>query len=139
MSLGAALSALAPGARWHLRGDDLSGLQWLEDDILQPGEAAISEKRAEIEAATAVEPYRLAIQAHIDATASLRGYDNGASCAGYATSTIPSWEAEALAFISWRDAVWVYVYAELAKVRNGVRPQPTIEVLLGELEPMAWP
>lgn len=89
-----------------------------------------------------LEDYRAAIRAHVDATAQARDYDNAVSCASYVNSTNPQWAAEAQAFVAWRDAVWAYVFAELAKVENGQRPQPAIEEFVGELTaavPMEWP
>lgn len=83
--------------------------------------------------------YAAAIQAHVDGAARARGYHDGFALAGYATSTIPAWAAEAAAFISWRDAVWVYAYTELAKVQNAERAQPSISELVGELPEITWP
>ena len=83
--------------------------------------------------------YRRAIQARIDETARVRRYDSGASCASYAASTVPAWAAEAQAFIAWRDAVWAYAYAELARVEAGERPQPTVDEFLAELPTITWP
>jgi hypothetical protein len=51
-----------------------------------------------------------AIQGHIDATARARGYRSGDACATYATSTNAAWQAEALAFVAWRDAVWALAF-----------------------------
>ena len=48
-----------------------------------------------------------AVQVHINSIAQKRGYDNGVSCASYATSTIPQFAADAVAFVAWRDSVWV--------------------------------
>lgn len=89
-----------------------------------------------------LEDYRAAIRAHVDATAQARDYDNAVSCASYVNSTNPQWAAEAQAFVAWRDAVWAYVFAELAKVENGERAAPTVEVFVAELVdavPMVWP
>lgn len=89
-----------------------------------------------------LEDYRAAIRAHVDVTAQSRQYDNAVSCASYATSTNPVWAAEAAAFVAWRDAVWTYSFAELAKVENGERAAPTVEVFVAELVdavPMVWP
>lgn len=83
--------------------------------------------------------YRRAIQGHVDSAAQARQYDTGASCASYAASTIPAWSAEAQAFIAWRDGVWAYAYAEMAKVEAGHRSQPSIEEFLAELPAIAWP
>jgi len=86
-----------------------------------------------------LDDYRIAIQAHIDATAQERQYDSGVSCASYVNSINPLWSAEATAFIAWRDAVWAYAFQELAKVENGEREQPTIDEFLSELPQIEWP
>ncbi|KZE34090.1 hypothetical protein IMF23_04250 [Chelatococcus daeguensis] len=86
-----------------------------------------------------VDRFRWAIQWHIDTTAQTRNYDSGVTCASYVNSTNPTWAAEATAFTAWRDAVWAYAYAELEKVVNEERPQPTVEDFLAELPPFTWP
>ena len=50
-----ALIALKPGAQWTLRGDDISGLEWM-DSGQQPTEQEIKAKIIELDAA---EPMRL--------------------------------------------------------------------------------
>lgn len=89
--------------------------------------------------ALTVDDYRLAIQAHVDATAIVRNYDSGTSLASYVASTNPAWAAEAAVFVAWRDAVWTYAYAELDKVLSAEREQPTIEAFIGELPVIEWP
>lgn len=86
-----------------------------------------------------LDDYRHAIQSHVDAVARQRNYEGGVACASYANSTLPAWAGEAAAFIAWRDAVWVYVFTELAKVENSEREQPTIPALLAELPAIDWP
>lgn len=83
--------------------------------------------------------YANAIQAHVDTTAQSKGYADGVALAGYSTSTIPAWAAEAQAFISWRDQVWIYAYTELANVQSGQREAPTVAGILGELPSIVWP
>ena len=51
-----ALQALKPGARWTLRGDDYSGLEWLDSGQTQPTETEVTNKLAELDAS---EPMRL--------------------------------------------------------------------------------
>ena len=53
--IGQALQALKPGAQWTLRGNDYSGLEWL-DSGQQPTKQEIFDKIAELDAA---EPMRL--------------------------------------------------------------------------------
>jgi hypothetical protein len=89
-----------------------------------------------------LEDYRAAIRAHVDATAQARNYDNAVSCASYVNSTNPQWTAEAQAFVAWRDAVWEFAFAELDKVQNSLREQPTVEQFVAELTaavPIEWP
>lgn len=86
-----------------------------------------------------IETFRQAIQSHVDEQATTRRYDGGNSLAGYVNSTNAQWAEEATAFVAWRDAVWAYAYAEMDRVLNGDREQPTIDELLEELPEMEWP
>ena len=51
-----ALPLLRPGAQWTLRGDDISGLEWIDTKQTQPTETEINSKIAELDNA---EPMRL--------------------------------------------------------------------------------
>ena len=55
-SIGQALLALKPGAEWVLRGEDYSGLEWLDSKQTQPTETEVNSKISELDAA---EPMRL--------------------------------------------------------------------------------
>lgn len=83
--------------------------------------------------------FQAAIDGHVDAVAGARNYSSGTSCASYAASTVPQWQAEAAAFIAWRDAVWAHAYAELDKVENGQRPVPAVADFVAELPAIVWP
>lgn len=83
--------------------------------------------------------YADAIQAHVDAAARSRSYADAVSLASYVASTVPVWAAEAQAFVSWRDAVWMYAHTELGRVLAGERAQPTVSALVAELPAMTWP
>lgn len=84
--------------------------------------------------------FQAAIQSHIDATAQARSYDNGMALAGYVNSAVPPWKAEALAFIAWRDAVWLFVFETLAQVEAGEIPAPASpEALISGLPRIEWP
>ena len=50
-----ALQSLKPGARWVLRGNDYSGLEWFDSEQ-QPTKTEVADKIAELDAA---EPMRL--------------------------------------------------------------------------------
>ena len=47
----AALQALKPGAEWVLRGDQFSGLEWLDKKQTIPTETEINDKIKEMDAA----------------------------------------------------------------------------------------
>lgn len=83
--------------------------------------------------------YATFIQKHIDKIAQDKQYADGVSLASYDSSTIPEWATEAQTFVTWRDQVWVYAFTELEKVKNGQRPQPSIEEFLQELPVITWP
>lgn len=83
--------------------------------------------------------YENAIQAHVDGAARSKQFRDGVTLASYVASTNSQWAGEAGAFVAWRDAVWGYAYAELAKVQAGQRAQPTVTEVLAELPAIAWP
>ncbi len=97
-----------------------------------------AQREAEAQAAL-VETFRLAIQAHVDEAALGRSYDSGNSLASYVASTNEGWAAEAQAFVAWRDAVWLYAYAELDKVMAETRTVPSVEDFIAELPVIEWP
>jgi hypothetical protein len=65
-----------------------------------------------------------AVQAHLDALAVSWNYISILSAASYAASTVPQFQAEALALIAWRDAVWVDCYTKQAAIQAGTQPIP---------------
>lgn len=80
-----------------------------------------------------------AIDAHVEAIAQSRSYNSAAHLAGYATSTVPQWAAEAQAFVAWRDQVWQTAYAMLAEVEAGTIQAPTPAEAVAALPVIAWP
>lgn len=100
-----------------------------------PSQIVTSEQKA----AATITGYENAIQNLVDSTARERQFRDGVTLASYIGSTKPKWAAEAQAFVAWRDGVWTYAYAELAKVQAGERQQPTVEEFLTEIVPIAWP
>lgn len=83
--------------------------------------------------------YAAAVQSHVDGVAALRGYANGFALASYVPSSVTAWAAEASTFVAWRDAVWLYVYTQLAAVQSQQRSQPTPAELVAELPVIQWP
>jgi len=91
-------------------------------------------------AAAAKEAFRQAVQAHVDVTAQSRMYENGMSLAGYVSSAVPQWQAEAQAFVAWRDSVWLFVFGLLAQIEaNEAEPPESPAALVALLPAMEWP
>lgn len=83
--------------------------------------------------------YAATVQRHIDTVAQAKGYANGLAAASYVSSSIQEWAAESVAFLAWRDAVWMFAHAQLAAVQAGQRIAPTPDVLVSELPLIEWP
>lgn len=86
-----------------------------------------------------LDDYRRAVDAHVEAVATARGYNNAATLASYVTSTVTAWAAEAAAFIPWRDSVWVATFDRLAAVEGGAEPPASPAALVAELPAPPWP
>jgi hypothetical protein len=80
--------------------------------------------------------YEREIESLIERCARAKGYVSADRLAGYGLD--PVYSSEAVAFITWRSSVWVYVFAEIAKVQNGERPVPTLAELFAELPAPPW-
>ena len=76
-----------------------------------------------------------AIDRHVEDQARALGYNSAAHLAGYATSTVTEWQAEAQAFVQWRDDVWQAAIGML----DGADPAdpPSVEDVIAALP--AWP
>lgn len=72
------------------------------------------------------------IQRLLDSTARLHQYDSILSACSYAGYP-NTFQQESIDFGNWRSNVWNYCYQELDKVKNGLRPKPSIEEFLLEL------
>jgi hypothetical protein len=82
--------------------------------------------------------YKAAFDAHLDAVAQQRQYDNRLTIAAYLGSTNPQWSAEAQAFIAWRDAALAYMFEQLAAVEGGEIEAPTIAEFIAGLPSIGW-
>jgi hypothetical protein len=54
-----ALQSLKPGAQWTLRGDDYSGLEWLDSSQTKPTETEVNSKISSLDAAEAMRLLRI--------------------------------------------------------------------------------
>jgi len=83
--------------------------------------------------------YELAVIQFLNLKVQERNYDSILSACTYDNSTNPTFKAEALACISWRDVVWDYCYSELNKVKLNQRQINTISEFINELPVLVWP
>lgn len=82
--------------------------------------------------------YENAVQAHLDATAQSRDYDNTYTCLSYLSSTDEIWNRESNAFNAWRDSVWRKCHEILNAVMAGAIEPPTVEELISQLPEIDW-
>lgn len=143
MDIALAIEALVPAADY--RGSTTANtreafdkLVWM-DARAKPAWAEIEALAITIAAAATMRLFEETIEAHIEATATERGYAGSTRIATYVASTKPAWKAEAEAFLAWRDDIWEYAFAELASVQAGDRDEPTIEAFIAELPAITWP
>ena len=101
------------------------------NDVLRPYGLALP--------APSIDDYKNAVQAHIDAIARAKDYDSGISLAGYKGSAVEAYAADADAFTTWRDPLWLTVFGILENVQSGAIPQPTIPELIAMLPAPPWP
>lgn len=85
-----------------------------------------------------VKEYSRALQNHIDDVAREKNYENGFTCATYINSSNPQWQAEAQAFVTWRDLCWEYALDIYEQVENGLIQPPALEDFIANLPIIDW-
>jgi hypothetical protein len=76
----------------------------------------------------------VAVQAHLDAAAQARGFDDIKSAVTYADEpTVPSFQSDGRRFRAWRSLSWQKCYEVMAAVKDGTRPIPSSNELISEL------
>lgn len=98
-----------------------------------------AEMKAEAERVEQLAAYKAAFDAHLDAVAQQRQYDNRLTVPAYFGSTNPQWAAEAIAYIAWRDAALAYLFEKLAAVEAGTIEAPTIADFIAGIQEIEWP
>ena len=66
--IASALQELKPGAEWVLRGNDYSGLEWVDSSQTKPTETEVTNKIAALDAAEAMKLLRVERDARISKT-----------------------------------------------------------------------
>jgi len=101
------------------------------NDVLRPYGLALP--------APSIDDYKNAVQAHIDAVARKKDYENGFALASYVTDPKTEYASAAQTFVNWRSSVWGDAFETLAAVQSGAIPQPTIPELIAMLPAPPWP
>ncbi len=122
--------------------DDILIDTWNVDGVSQPTEQELLDLIPSLEAAYQLNQLKITskslIQNLLDTTAQAKTYNDALHCVSYGLSTNVTWNAEAVAFIAWRDAVYESALTILTGVENG-DPVPTESQFLAELPAMVWP
>lgn len=79
------------------------------------------------------------IQRHLDGKAKERGYDSILSAVSYAVDQNSPFYAEAVAYASWRSAVWFRGFEILAEIESGSRSVPSDVELISLLPELQIP
>jgi hypothetical protein len=75
-----------------------------------------------------------AVQQHLDVTAQSLGYDDIRSASTYADEpAVAKFQNEGRALRAWRSLLWDVAYAKMQRVKSGLEPVPTAEVLIASL------
>ena len=125
--------AIKPDGSWRAVTPEMA---LMDDEIYSE---KLPEPTADQIAAELLAEMSRVVQAHIDQVARERAYNDGLHCATYANSTIPAWAAEGLAFVAWRDSVWIAAISIMDDCKLGLRDIPTPGELVAELPVMVWP
>jgi len=127
----------APDGSIHERDDTMAGLlpAGCVEITLAEADAILNPAPTDAEIRTQLEA---AVDAHINATAQTKGYDNRITCALRAGYTNP-WQIEGIAFGEWMDNCYTYCYQVLADVQAATRAIPSEAELIAELPVMVWP
>lgn len=115
---------------------------WGVPDVAQPTEAELEAEIPQYQYQFDVETFKSDIDRKVNdlllATAQSRGYSSVNSIISYAVSSNIQWQAEADAFVAWRDQVWEQVFIEYIAIDAG-GAIPDEDVFMSNLPKIIWP
>lgn len=134
---------------WHImfgQDSETSPIRIVKWDVPNVPEPTVEELEAEIpqyQRQFDVETFKKNIDTKVSAllnsTAQSRGYSDSQSIVGYVNSTNTQWQAEAKAFIAWRDEVWALTFAAIELFESETGELPSIDDFIASLPEIAWP
>jgi hypothetical protein len=115
-------------------GEDMSEQQITAVEAVLAAHVAVLPSAAELQAKQLEQSLTQAVQHHLDATAQSLGYDDIRSAATYADEpAVANFQSEGKALRAWRSLLWAAAYAKMQRVKTGLEPLPTSEVLIASL------
>jgi len=133
---------------WHIifsqdmEGGPLRISKWDVPNVPEPTveelEAEIPQYQRQFDVETFKKNIDTKVSALLNSTAQIRGYSDAQSIVGYVNSTNTQWQAEAQAFISWRDGVWALVFAQYDLIDSGANI-PNADDFIASLPQIVWP
>lgn len=125
-----------------MEGGPLRISKWDVPNVPEPTveelEAEIPQYQRQFDVETFKKDIDAKVLALLNSTAQSHGYSDSQSIVGYVSSTNTQWQAEAQAFVSWRDQVWEHVYIEYMAIDAG-GSIPNNDEFMATLPQIVWP
>lgn len=122
---------------------DLHISYWAVPNVEQPTEEYLYSQEAACEQPYAVlmlnQQILPQLQILLDTTAQKKMYSSALYCLSFYNSSNPSWQADAAAFSTWRDAIRTYYFTQYAIFSQPGAPVPSLSEFMAGVTPMTWP
>jgi hypothetical protein len=116
--------------------------EWNVPNVERPSELELEAEIPQYQRQFNVQTFKKDIDAKVSAllnsTAQSRGYSDSQSIVSYVSSSNTQWQAEAQAFVSWRDQVWERIYIEYMAIDAG-GSIPNEDMFMVSLPQIVWP
>ena len=125
-----------------MEGGPLRISKWDVPNVPEPTveelEAEIPQYQRQFDVETFKKDIDTKVSALLNSTAQSHGYSDSQSIVGYVSSSNTQWQAEAQAFIAWRDQLWGHVYIEYMAIDAG-GSIPNEDEFIASLPSIVWP
>ena len=125
-----------------MEGGPLRISKWDVPNVPEPTveelEAEIPQYQRQFDVETFKKDIDTKVSTLLNSTAQSRGYSDSQSIVGYVSSSNVQWQAEAQAFVSWRDQIWERVYIEYMAIDAG-GSIPNEDEFMASLPQIVWP
>lgn len=125
-----------------MEGGPLRISKWDVPNVPEPTveelEAEIPQYQRQFDVQTFKKDIDAKVSALLNSTAQSHGYSDSQSIVSYVSSSNTQWQAEAQAFVAWRDQVWKHVYVEYMAINAGGNI-PNEDEFIASLPQIVWP